>query len=172
MSFNFSQLFSLFETNRHQVERLEGEILRLEQKMDELIQVQRNHLIRVKNHEEIPDEFLYQGQKYHDLSPEKAWRLYNDKDFDFTLLDVSAKSFSPTVTIPEAIKISLEELPERFIELQNKSTPLLIISEDGTNSILACEFLTKRGYYNCNNISGGYRFWKASELRLIKELSA
>lgn len=172
MNFDFSKIFSLFEGNREQVERLEGEILRLEQKIDELVQIQRNHLIRVKNHEEVPDEFLHRGHKYLDLSPEKAWRLYNSKNFDFAFLDVSSKTYTPSVQIPEALKIPMTELPSRFIEIQNKSTPLLIISEDGTDSILACEFLAKRGFYNCNNISGGYRFWKEGELRLIKELSA
>lgn len=172
MSLNFHQLFTMFDSQQEHIERLEGEVLRLEQKIDELVQLQRSHLIRVKNKEEVPDEFLHQGQKYLDLSPEKAWRLYNEKDFDFTLLDVSAKDFNPLHPIPEALKIPWEELPERFIELQNRTTPILVISEDGTRSILACEFLARRGYFNCNNISGGHRFWKGSEIALIKELSA
>src|SRR5690606_12088427 len=172
MSFNFHYLFTIFSSQQDQIDHLEGEILRLEQKMDELIQLQRNHLIRVKSREEMQAEFLCQGRKYLAPSPVKAGTRNHEKDFDFTLLDVSASDFNPLTPVPEAIKIPWEELPERFIELQNKTTPLLIISEDGTRSILACEFLAKRGYFNCNNISGGHRFWKGSELKLIKELSA
>src|SRR5690606_38551054 len=114
---------------------------------EHLNQVQRNHLIRVKNHEEVSDDFIYHGRKYQDLSPEKAWKLYNDKDYDFVLIDVSSKEYQPERKIPEAHHIPWEEFKERFFEITTKTTPILVISEDGTNSVLACEFLISRGYF-------------------------
>lgn len=140
---------------------LEARILELEQSLNGNTQVQRNHLIRVKNHQEVPDDFIYQGRKFLDLSPEKAWKTYLNKDFDFIIIDVTAADFKQN-RIPDAIHIPWDEFPERFLEITNRTTPIIIISEDGTNSILACEFLVKRGYFNCNNISGGYRSWKGS----------
>jgi rhodanese-related sulfurtransferase len=76
------------------------------------------------------------------------------------MVDVSSKEFKPDQQIPEIIHIPWEEFSDRFIEISSRTTPILIISEDGTNSILACEFLVKLGYYNCNNISGGYKHWR------------
>ena len=67
--------------------------------------------------------------------------------------------YSPIEELPEAMHIPLEELNIRFTEISNKSTPVYIISENGVKSILACEILNECGYYNVNNISGGYKFW-------------
>lgn len=166
---NIFEQLHIFEK---EINRLEGRILELEQRTQQLIEVERNHLIRVKNHEELSDDFLLNGRRYHDLTPEKAWKLYQNKDFDFILLDVSSKDFEANKKIPEAIHIPWEEFRERFFEIQSRATPILIISEDGTNSVLACQFLVRHGYYNCNNISGGHRFWKGHQLQVVKGQSA
>jgi rhodanese-related sulfurtransferase len=165
---NLFQQLQIFE---QEINRLESKVLELENRIEHLIQVERNHLIRVKNREELPDDFIQQGRKYQDLSSEKAWRLYQDKDLDFILIDVSAVNFDGG-HLPEAVKIPWEVFPERFLEIQSKTTPLFIISEDGTNSVLACEFLVKRGYFNCNNISGGHKFWKGHRLQAVRSESA
>lgn len=153
-------VFAQLQVFENEIARLEGKILELELKIEKLVDIERNHLIRVKNGEEMSDDFLVSGRAYQDLSPEKALKLYNNKDFDFILLDVSSKDHQPLKNFPEAIHIPWEEFRERFHEIQSKTTPILIISEDGTHSVLACEFMVKRGYYNCNNISGGYKYWK------------
>ena len=164
MAQKFQNVFAQLQAFEKQIGQLEEKILELEQKIEHMVQIERNHLIRVKNHEEVSDEFLYHGRKYQDLSPEKAWKLYCNKDFDFIMIDVSAKDYKPQRKIPEAQHIPWEEFQERFFEIQTKTTPIMIISEDGTNSVLACEFLVKRGYYNCNNVSGGYKHWKGFAL--------
>jgi len=172
MAPKFFNMFAQLQAFEDQIANLEGRILELEQKIETMVQVERNHLIRVKNHEEISDDFIQNGRKYLDLTPEKAWKLYSNKDFDFTLIDVSARDFKPHQVIPEALSMPWEEFREHFLQLQNKTTPILVISEDGTNSILACEFLVKHGYYNCSNISGGHKFWKGHQLKGLSELTA
>lgn len=166
---NISHQLQVFED---EIQRLEGHILQLEQRIEQLVAIQRNHLIRIKNHEVVPDEFIANGRTYQDLSPEKAWKLYNDKNFDFILIDVSSKDYQSKRKIPESIHIPWEELTERFTEIQSRSTPILIISEDGTKSVLACNFLVKRGFYNCNNISGGHKFWIGLRLEEAKDRTA
>ena len=168
MAKKYHNLFAQIQAFEKHVEDLEGRILQLEQRIEQMIEVERNHLIRVKNNEEVSDEFIQNGRRYQDLSPEKAWKLYCDRDFDFILIDVSDKEFNPDNKIPEAQKIPWEDFPNRFYEITTKTTPILIISEDGTNSVLACEYLTKRGYYNCNNISGGYKHWKGLQIPKIR----
>jgi rhodanese-related sulfurtransferase len=168
MAKKIRNIFTQFNEFENQLKSLENMIFVLEQRMKNLIEIERNHLIRVKNKEEISDEFIMNGQKYMDLSPERAWNIYSQKDFDFIMIDVSSRDFCPTQRIPEAIHIPWEEFPKRFFEITNKSTPLLIISEDGVNSILACELMADQGYFNCNNISGGYQFWRGFQQSGIK----
>jgi rhodanese-related sulfurtransferase len=167
-----TNVFSQLQNFERDISRLEGRILELETRIHKLLEIERNHLIRVKNKEEVSDEFILNGRTYLDLSPEKAWRLYRNPNFDFILVDVSSKSYEPQNRLPEALHIPWEEFQERFLEISSRTTPLLIISEDGTTSVLACEFLVKRGYYNCNNVSGGYKYWKGFRLEKIEGQSA
>jgi rhodanese-related sulfurtransferase len=164
----FRQLHHL----EQEVARLEGKLLEMEHKMQRLLQIERNHLIRIKNQEEVSDDFLQYGRTYNDLTPEKAWKHYINPDFDFILLDVSSEDFTPAQKLNEAIHIPWSQLPERFMEISSKTTPIMVISEDGTNSVLACELLVKRGYFNCSNISGGYKFWKGFRLQELQGESA
>jgi rhodanese-related sulfurtransferase len=159
-----NNIFHQLQIFESEINRLEGRVLELEQRMEQMFEIERNHLIRVKNKEQVPDDFILSAKKYLDLTPEKAWRLYNNKDFDFILLDVSSKDHSSQHKLPEAIHIPWEDFSNRFMEIQSRSTPILVISEDGTTSVLACEFLAKRGYFNCNNISGGYKHWRGFRL--------
>lgn len=168
MSKKFDNLFSQLNHFEKQIEHLEEKILQLEQKLESMVALERNHLIRVKNGEELTDDYISSGRKYHDLSPEKAWKLYCNRDLNFILIDVSSYDYKPNHKIPEAIHMPWEEFQDRFIEIASKTTPILIISEDGTNSVLACEFLVKRGFYNCNNISGGYKYWKGFGVSEVK----
>ncbi len=165
-------VFAQLQAFEDEIGRLEGKILALEQKMEQLVHRERNHLIRVKNREEITDDFIQQGRSYQDLSPEKAWKLYRQDDFDFILIDVSARDYKPFKRPPEALHMPWDEFSEKSLDIQSRTTPIFIISEDGTNSVLACEFLVKRGFYNCNNISGGYKFWKGFRVEDAEDQSA
>lgn len=168
----YHNVFSQLQAFEEEILRLEGRIFELERRMERMVEIERNHLIRVKNKEEVSDDFLQNGRSYQDLSPEKAWKLYRNPDFDFILIDVTSKDYQPHKRLPEAIHIPWEDFNERFLEITSRTTPLFIISEDGTNSVLACEFLVSRGYYNCNNISGGYKFWKGFRLEEVKDQTA
>lgn len=172
MAKKFHNIFAQLDSFEKHLGDLEGKILELEQRIEKLVAIERNHLIRIKNHEEVSDDFIQSGRLYQDLTPEKAWKLYNNKDFDFIMIDVSSIDFEAPCKIPEALHIPWEFFRERSLDIQNKTTPILIISEDGTNSILACELMSARGFFNCNNISGGYKYWKGQMLKEIKNLSA
>lgn len=141
------------------LDELEKRLNSLEKSTSDELEVQKCQLMRVKNGDSLSDDYILNGRSYSDLSPESAWDLYNEKDEDFILLDVSQKSFYPLEELPEAINIPLEELNLRAREIVNKATRIIVISEDGTRSILACEMLNRHGFYNVSNISGGYKFW-------------
>ena len=152
--------FYLINILSKRVGHLESQIVKLQEELDKQVQVHRSQLIRLKNQENLSDQHILNGNVYYDLSPEQASELYHDPDFDFILLDVSEVNYQPQFHFENAMRIPLEDLAFRHQEIQNKKTPILIISENGLRSILACELLAKLGYFNTNNISGGHQYWK------------
>jgi rhodanese-related sulfurtransferase len=160
-----SNIFFNINIINEKISHLEGTIARLEEKLAEQTSIQRSHIIRVKNHEDISDDAIYYGNPYNDLSPHKAYKAYSNKDFNFILIDVSEKDFSANVNFEESIKIPLEELEEKSHIHLDKKIPIFVISEDGIRSILACDLLVELGYYNVTNISGGHRFWPGARYK-------
>jgi rhodanese-related sulfurtransferase len=152
------KIFQMLEFINSRLNNIEKNITRMDEKLDFSITLQRNHLVRVKNGEEIDDFMILMGRPYNDIPPQKAWSIYNNPNIDFIILDVSQKSFQG-IRLKEAIQIPLEELHIRFVEIPSKTVPVMIISENGLRSIQACELLVKKGFFNINNISGGYEFW-------------
>jgi rhodanese-related sulfurtransferase len=165
-------IFFVINLLTERVANLEATILRTQEKHEQELSVMRNHILRMKNKEEISDDFILHGRPYNEMAPDKAYKVYNQEKFDFIMLDVSEKTFKPYKELSEAIKIPLEEISMRIKELPNKSTPILVISEDGTRSVLACEKLVSLGFFNTNNISGGYKFWPGFRMKEIQEESA
>lgn len=149
----------MLEFMNSRLSNIEKNINRMEEKLDFSIMLQRNHLIRVKNGEEIDDQTILLGRPYNDLSPHRAFQIYSNPNLDYILLDVSEKTYQAPIQLNGVIRIPLEDLNFRFVELQSKTLPLLIISENGLRSIQASELLVKKGFFNINNISGGYEFW-------------
>lgn len=153
------RIFQMLEFMNTRLSNIEKNINRMEEKLDFSIMLQRNHLIRVKNGEEIDDQTILLGRPYNDLSPHRAFQIYSNPNVDYILLDVSEKTYQAPLHLNGVIRIPLEDLNFRFVELQSKTLPLLIISENGLRSIQASELLVKKGFFNINNISGGYEFW-------------
>ena len=108
---------------------------------------------------------ILMGTPYNDINPKKAYEIWNNPDSDFILLDVTSTEFNSSKRIEGAIHIPFEELPQRYGEIQSKTTPILIISERGLKSIQASELLVKKGFFNINNVSGGYEFWIGKDRR-------
>lgn len=153
------KFFQLLELINSRLTNIEKNIERIDEKLDFSIQLQRNHLIRVKNGSMIDDNMILMGAPYNDLSPQAAMQVIQNPDMDYAIIDITAKDFEPRGGhLDGAFRIPFETLSHRWAEIQSRTTPLLVISEDGLNSIRACELLVKKGYLNINNVSGGYRF--------------
>jgi rhodanese-related sulfurtransferase len=141
------------------ISHLEKTIQNMDHKFNKMMDIVRSQMIRIKNREEISNDTIFEGLSYNDLSPARAWKYYQNNDIDFIVLDVSRAEFNPEIQLVEMVKVPLEELLENCHEVLNKKTPVLVISEDGCRSTLACELLSNLGYYNLNNVSGGYKYW-------------
>lgn len=161
------KIFKLLETMNQRLSNIEKNLNRLDEKVDFSISLQRNHLIRVKNGQDIDDSMILYGRPYNDLSPQRAFEIYNDPNMDFILIDVSYSGTPESEQLRGAIHIPLEELNSRCHEVINKTTPILVISERGLRSIQACELLVKKGFFNLNNISGGHEFWPSKHKRKL-----
>lgn len=163
------KIFQMLEFINSRLSNIEKNISKLDEKLDFSITLQRNHLIRVKNGEDIEDQMILLGRPYNDLSPQRAFQIYSNPDLDFYLIDVSSKTYEAKIKIPEALKIPFEELNMRFTEIPSKTVPILIISENGLKSIQACELLVKKGFFNINNISGGYQCWPENKEKIPEQ---
>tara|TARA_R110000868_G_scaffold10025_2_gene49189 strand:+ start:3606 stop:4118 length:513 start_codon:yes stop_codon:yes gene_type:complete len=153
------KFFQLLEMINSRLTNIEKNIERIDEKLDFSIQLQRNHLIRVKNGTMIDDNMILMGAPYNDLTPQEASQVISNPDMDYAILDITAKDFKPNGgTLEGALRIPYEDLGHRWAEIQSRTTPLLVICEDGLKSIRACELMVKKGYLNINNVSGGYRF--------------
>lgn len=153
------QIFQMLKDLGVRMKSIEAQVKRIEEKMDFSLAIQRNHLIRIKNGEDVDDNMILMGKPYNDLTPQQAYEVFQNSAIDHILLDVSKKTFEPPQYLKGAIHIPLEELPSRYSEFYSKTTPILIISELGLRSIKAAELLVQKGYFNVNNISGGYKYW-------------
>ncbi len=168
MDLKYFQMLEFINTRLTNIER---NLAKVDEKIDFSVALQRNHLIRVKNGEFIDDNMILMGLPYNDLSPRKAFDIYEDKDMDYIILDITPKDFERPVKLDGAIHIPYEELDHRYAEIQNKTTPILVISEDGLKSIQACEKLVKKGFFNINNVSGGYKFWPSSQGSVVLKVA-
>lgn len=88
----------------------------------------------------------------------EALREKVEQNEKVTILDVRRDDEVAEGIIPGAKHIILDELPERFNEL-NKEEPLYIICRSGGRSQKACEFLEEKGY-DVSNVTGGMLDWK------------
>jgi rhodanese-related sulfurtransferase len=151
--------FQMLEYISTRLSNIEKNIARIDEKLDFSIQLQRNHLIRVKNGEDLDDSVILMGRPYNDLTPQQAFEIYQNPDQDFIIIDVSDAKFNPPAIIPGSVRIPYNELDRRYTEINSRTTPILLMSEEGLASIRAAELLVRKGFFNINNISGGHRFW-------------
>jgi rhodanese-related sulfurtransferase len=163
------KIFQSLEFLNNRLSNIERNIARLEEKLDFSLAIQRNHLIRIKNGPSINDEAILFSRPYNDITPQQAYDIFQDANQDFIILDVSEKNFKPKTVVTGSVHIPLENLATQYAEITSKTTPILVISENGLRSILACEMLIKKGFFNLNNISGGHEFWPGHKKSLLKE---
>lgn len=156
------QIFKMLDLINSRLGNIENNISRIDEKIDYSIQLQRNHLVRVKNGQDIDDSMILMGRPYNDLPPKRSFEIYSNPDIDFMILDVS-RATSKVNRLTGAIHIPLEELDKNASKVQSRTTPILVISEQGLRSIQACELLIRKGYFNVNNVSGGYKFWMGNK---------
>ena len=86
------------------------------------------------------------------------------------LLDVREdKEINDSGMIKGARHFTLGQLPSHLAELEKyKHQPVLVYCRSGSRSGHACQMLTKAGFEDVYNLSGGILAWEAANLPLSK----
>ena len=154
-------IFDIFgqRNTRNKIKALESRVFDLEKKLNHLKATFTMNLIRVKNNDLIGDKTIMELEPYIDISAFKAYEYCLDENKQYFIIDVERPDYERPVNFKNITFIPLTELEKNISKIPTRTSPLFVISEDGIKSIHACEILSKKEFYNCYNISGGYEKW-------------
>lgn len=106
--------------------------------------------------------------KIPQLSINDAVRLLNDDDV--VVLDVREANEYSSGHLRDAIHIPVSALNKRISEIEkHKNSKILAYCRSGNRSNTACRLLSKQGFENVNNMSGGIIGWSSANLPLSKK---
>lgn len=115
----------------------------------------------------IQTQFADKLAGYASVAPEQAVRLMNDGAF---VLDVRSIDEFRTGHLNNARNISIADLAQKIATLtDHKESPTLVYCESGARSARACSMLTKAGFTQLHNLSGGILGWRSANLPLAKQ---
>lgn len=107
-------------------------------------------------------------RKYKQVGVNAAVLLLN-KDNTLAIDVREDKEITTDGMIKGARHITLGQLPTRMAELgKNKQQPVLVYCRSGSRSGHACQMLTKAGFEDVSNLSGGILAWESANLPLSK----
>ena len=106
-------------------------------------------------------------RKYKQLGVNAAVMLLN-KD-STVVLDVREDKEIQGGMIKGAQQITLAQLPDRMVEMEkSKQSPVLVYCRSGSRSGHACHLLSKAGFEDVSNLTGGIMAWESANLPLAK----
>lgn len=89
----------------------------------------------------------------------------HDRRAEYTFLDVREDYEWESGHIEDAIHIPLQQLPERYLELEKRRN-FVVVCQIGQRSDLAAQFLKSRGF-EAFNLDGGLERWTAEGYPLV-----
>jgi rhodanese-related sulfurtransferase len=106
-------------------------------------------------------------RKYTQVNANQAVQVLNKNKV--TVLDVRENRELQGGVIKGARTIPVADVAKHITELEkNKNNPFLVYCASGNRSGGACNTLTKNGFSNVYNLTGGLMSWKAENLPLNK----
>ena len=101
--------------------------------------------------------------KFSSLSPMLAVAKMNSADI--TIIDVREPHEYIKGHIENSVNIPLGKLDDHLTQLADKkNSPLIVVCQSGTRSVPACKTLSKSGFTEIYNITGGMQSWEDSKL--------
>jgi len=111
-----------------------------------------------------------QGKIFRSIGPEEALRMMQARD-DIIFLDVRTPSERSHGAIPGSKLVSIYALLKGEIPLP-KDKPILLVCAVGGRSYVAAQALSKYGYREVYNLSGGVKGWYKAGLPLTYDKAA
>ena len=101
--------------------------------------------------------------KFNGLSPLLAVTKMNSADT--IIVDVRDPHEYIKGHIENSINLPLGKFSEKISTLEkNKNQPIIVVCQTGTRSVPACKTLSKAGFEQVFNITGGMQSWEDSKL--------
>jgi len=144
------------ELLRERVERLAASDGGDTEELERDVRVNRAFLARLAAGEHLEPDQIAEGQVWSDVNVERAKALLDE---GVRVLDVRTPQETAGGVIPGAIRIPVDELPNRVHELGRKGDAMLVYCAAGVRSAAACEFLSDRGFTTLHNLDTGMMGW-------------
>ncbi|MEC8511913.1 MAG: rhodanese-like domain-containing protein [Planctomycetota bacterium] len=109
-------------------------------------------------------EMIEDGQLWRDIDPREAAALV-EREAEAFVLDVRTPQETAAGVIRGAILIPMDELEERKRELPRDGRPVLVYCAAGGRSAAVCDHLSKDGFENLHNLTGGFGAWPGAKDR-------
>jgi len=122
------------------------------------LMVQRRLLAAVAEGCEVSREMILDGQLWRDVDNRVGKELLEGQPAAL-VIDVRTPQETALGTLPGAVLIPVDDLPERMHEIPRDAGKLLLYCAAGSRSAAACEFLASEGYDGLHNLEGGYSSW-------------
>jgi len=114
-------------------------------------------LARLAAGESLDAEAVAEGRSWSDVDVPRALELLEG---GARVLDVRTPGETASGVIPGALRIPVNELPERVSELEAaRRQPLLVVCAAGVRSAAACEYLADQGFPVLYNLQTGMMGW-------------
>ncbi len=140
--------------------KIESNIARLDEKIDDQIKLLRSHLIQVKRGQPLRDTTILNGLVYEEISAKEAYIRWQHDSGEILLIDVSSVNQSSlSIKDNHFLHLRFDQIEKSALKIPSQYTTLFIISEDGIESILACQYLAKFCPQQITHVAGGLTYW-------------
>ena len=96
----------------------------------------------------------------------EAARLISEQDA--LVVDVRTEIEYASGRIPDAMHVSLRQLPDRIDRLEKyKDRPIVVSCRTGSRSLSACAYLAENGFEEVYNLKGGLRAWARAKQSIV-----
>lgn len=116
------------------------------------------------------NEMKLATQRFSSLTPAGAVQMMNSEGDNILILDVREPAETASGKIAKAVQIPLSGIDKRIGELEkHRGKHVIVYCKTGTRSGTACKALSKAGFEQVHNLSGGITAWQESHLPLVKK---
>jgi len=146
--------------------KIESNIARLDDKIDDQNRLLRSHLVQVKRGQPLRDSTILNGLVYEEISAREAYIRWQHDNGEILLVDVTSSEHSSLIIKDSHFcHLPFNKIEQGPLNISSHYTTLFIISADGIESILACQYIAKFCSQQITHIAGGYSYWLKESIK-------